>query len=34
VKAVGKPIMIATTMSPSIVKPSAGSLMVFSARRL
>jgi hypothetical protein len=26
VKAVGKPIMIAITMSPSIVKPSEGSL--------
>ena len=34
VKAVGKPIMIATTMSPSIVRPSTGSLMTFSVRPL
>src|ERR1043165_8610783 len=31
VKAVGKPIMIATTIRVSIRSPSAGSLMVFSA---
>jgi hypothetical protein len=34
VKAVGKPIMIATTISPSIVRPSTGSLMASSPHSL